>query len=121
MRKPLSHISPNDTAMTNLLGIGGRSPAALREAIASTRYEEKRGRPNFKLDGLMAIARGICGHRERPDMTGMLHGLEVLLGAVESEAGLDALGRKLDRKSTRLNSSHVETSYAVFCLKQRTT
>src|SRR5204862_4241167 len=24
----------------------------------------------------------------------------------------------LDRKSTRLNSSHVETSYAVFCLKK---
>src|SRR5690349_23808118 len=26
-----------------------------------------------------------------------------------------------DRKSTRLNSSHVETSYAVFCLKKKTT
>src|SRR5690349_23328697 len=25
-----------------------------------------------------------------------------------------------DRKSTRLNSSHVETSYAVFCLKKKT-
>src|SRR5438874_6278648 len=25
-----------------------------------------------------------------------------------------------DRKSTRLNSSHVEISYAVFCLKQKT-
>src|SRR5690606_40174981 len=25
-----------------------------------------------------------------------------------------------DRKSTRLNSSHVKTSYAVFCLKQKT-
>src|SRR5699024_12826893 len=25
-----------------------------------------------------------------------------------------------DRKSTRLNSSHVSNSYAVFCLKQRT-
>src|SRR5207249_11212910 len=25
----------------------------------------------------------------------------------------------LDRKSTRLNSSHVSTSYAVFCLKQK--
>src|SRR5204863_9538829 len=25
--------------------------------------------------------------------------------------------RNLDRKSTRLNSSHVEISYAVFCLK----
>src|SRR5699024_12609100 len=28
---------------------------------------------------------------------------------------------KLDRKSTRLNSSHVSTSYAVFCLKKKNT
>src|SRR5438874_4647162 len=27
--------------------------------------------------------------------------------------------RALDRKSTRLNSSHVEISYAVFCLKKK--
>src|SRR5438874_7467232 len=27
--------------------------------------------------------------------------------------------RGLDRKSTRLNSSHVESSYAVFCLKTK--
>src|SRR5438874_3201270 len=27
----------------------------------------------------------------------------------------------LDRKSTRLNSSHVEISYAVFCLKKKRT
>src|SRR5690349_22058671 len=27
----------------------------------------------------------------------------------------------LDRKSTRLNSSHVEISYAVFCLKKKKT
>src|SRR5690349_23749530 len=27
--------------------------------------------------------------------------------------------RLLDRKSTRLNSSHVEISYAVFCLKKK--
>ena len=26
-----------------------------------------------------------------------------------------------DRKSTRLNSSHIVTSYAVFCLKKKTT
>src|SRR5699024_11487523 len=31
-------------------------------------------------------------------------------------AGMDAL----DRKSTRLNSSHVSISYAVFCLKKKT-
>src|SRR6266496_5985168 len=29
-------------------------------------------------------------------------------------------GSHRDRKSTRLNSSHVETSYAVFCLKKKT-
>src|SRR5947209_10493641 len=27
---------------------------------------------------------------------------------------------KIDRKSTRLNSSHANTSYAVFCLKKKT-
>src|SRR6202041_377615 len=31
-----------------------------------------------------------------------------------------ALLHDLDRKSTRLNSSHVELSYAVFCLKKKT-
>src|SRR5690554_7006850 len=28
-------------------------------------------------------------------------------------------GKKVDRKSTRLNSSHVRISYAVFCLKKK--
>src|SRR5436309_10518158 len=31
------------------------------------------------------------------------------------------LGRGEDRKSTRLNSSHVKISYAVFCLKKKKT
>src|SRR2546430_12656357 len=30
-------------------------------------------------------------------------------------------GRRLDRKSTRLNSSHSQISYAVFCLQKKTT
>src|SRR3989475_3504963 len=30
-----------------------------------------------------------------------------------------AISRKLDRKSTRLNSSHSQISYAVFCLKKK--
>src|SRR5690606_42043612 len=34
------------------------------------------------------------------------------------EHGRDPLG--VDRKSTRLNSSHVKISYAVFCLKKKT-
>src|SRR5436309_8607137 len=33
--------------------------------------------------------------------------------------GIAGGGRPLDRKSTRLNSSHVKISYAVFCLKKK--
>src|SRR5258707_8557626 len=34
---------------------------------------------------------------------------------------LDAAGKDGDRKSTRLNSSHANISYAVFCLKKKKT
>src|SRR5690606_40055184 len=33
--------------------------------------------------------------------------------------GLQERPRRADRKSTRLNSSHVKISYAVFCLKKK--
>src|SRR2546430_7534641 len=37
------------------------------------------------------------------------------------EAGEDRAGHEVrDRKSTRLNSSHSQISYAVFCLKKKT-
>src|SRR5690349_22813627 len=36
-----------------------------------------------------------------------------------NESGLVGQKLKGDRKSTRLNSSHVEISYAVFCLKKK--
>src|SRR3712207_7290709 len=39
-------------------------------------------------------------------------------GAHEREA--DAVVQLVDRKSTRLNSSHANISYAVFCLKKKT-
>src|SRR5690606_41185755 len=68
--------------------------------------------------------------------------LPALGGLGEGEDGVDLLGRGavrdhpahhggpdhrvpgarvLDRKSTRLNSSHVKISYAVFCLKKKKT
>src|SRR5690606_39826007 len=51
---------------------------------------------------------------------------EYLVEALPAHAALQALidqclqlsDRILDRKSTRLNSSHVKISYAVFCLKK---
>src|SRR5690554_7378046 len=40
--------------------------------------------------------------------------------AVESlQEENQGLHRQIDRKSTRLNSSHVRISYAVFCLKKK--
>src|SRR5437868_9674481 len=41
--------------------------------------------------------------------------------SIQQALGLDATNdRDRDRKSTRLNSSHVSISYAVFCLKKKT-
>src|SRR3712207_7977740 len=40
--------------------------------------------------------------------------------AVFDNAGQDCCARsRIDRKSTRLNSSHANISYAVFCLKKK--
>src|SRR5690348_13722421 len=44
--------------------------------------------------------------------------LIALLGIVQSVVGLKFLN-PIDRKSTRLNSSHPSISYAVFCLKKK--
>src|SRR2546427_11353875 len=39
---------------------------------------------------------------------------------VRSKQEVDAVMKQADRKSTRLNSSHSQISYAVFCLKKKT-
>src|SRR5690606_39397025 len=43
----------------------------------------------------------------------------LLPGLIADWMGAPAWLRWLDRKSTRLNSSHVKISYAVFCLKKK--
>src|SRR2546430_17676541 len=45
--------------------------------------------------------------------------LEEVHAAEEQEQDRDVTGRGVDRKSTRLNSSHSQISYAVFCLKKK--
>src|SRR5690554_6537313 len=56
---------------------------------------------------------------------GLLSGLAVVELHLQTRAqhrlGLEQMQQPVeDRKSTRLNSSHVRTSYAVFCLKKKT-
>src|SRR2546422_6293625 len=49
-----------------------------------------------------------------------LHALQVGQG-LDRPLGIEHLAWPVDRKSTRLNSSHGYISYAVFCLKKKKT
>src|SRR3712207_8550693 len=55
------------------------------------------------------------GGGDRSPRAGRGRGRHVLLGP----PALVRRGRRQDRKSTRLNSSHANTPYAVFCLKKK--
>src|SRR5690349_24030763 len=69
-----------------------------------SRAEQPRARDAGAADGAAAGAGGGGG--------AAVHRARGRLGDVPA-------GRRGDRKSTRLNSSHVEISYAVFCLKKK--
>src|SRR5690606_40350091 len=68
------------------------------------RGRQRAGRPGHQVDG-----RGFA----RPAPPRVLGGLELRARHVARHRDAE------DRKSTRLNSSHVKISYAVFCLKKK--
>src|SRR5206468_11528509 len=55
-------------------------------------------------------------HAEFTEVAGLTEGATVRLAGVQIGRVTDV---HLDRKSTRLNSSHDQISYAVFCLKKK--
>src|SRR3712207_8817166 len=61
--------------------------------------------------------------RARPAARGHVGGAPARDGAAQERAAgperQDRGGQAQDRKSTRLNSSHANISYAVFCLKKK--
>src|SRR2546430_10148258 len=65
----------------------------------------------------------ICTRVGREEFTGLQHlggGLKVIPQKPDRQAAALHNGRPSgDRKSTRLNSSHSQISYAVFCLKKK--
>src|SRR5256885_5048894 len=70
-----------------------------------------RGKARAEIAGLPGVFRGVerhVNHHGRAD--------DVFARNATPEAGVE---RVLDRKSTRLNSSHLVISYAVFCLKKK--
>src|SRR3712207_7324721 len=67
-----------------------------------------------------APARAGLGHARRTPLLGWW-AASVRGGDAAGPVGLDEprTGQEVDRKSTRLNSSHANISYAVFCLKKK--
>src|SRR2546430_13160146 len=94
----------NDTAPTEI------SPLSLPDALPIARARSG-ARP----------AERSRGRADRDDSDGIRGGQRgPLAGARDSLAARVPARGPRDRKSTRLNSSHSQISYAVFCLKKKT-
>src|SRR3712207_6989512 len=92
-RPPISTLFPYTTLF--------RSRGAPAGAVEVQRVDHEAGVP------VAAVFDHAHGLRDRPH------------GRIALEFEGDANAERLDRKSTRLNSSHANISYAVFCLKKK--
>src|SRR5690606_41755451 len=72
----------------------------------------------LSLHDALPISEDIIGPAQKPAIAVFIHRNHV---AGEKPFTLEARLGERDRKSTRLNSSHVKISYAVFCLKKKRT
>src|SRR5437773_12165924 len=97
----LTHSSSHDTATTAIYTL------SLHDALPICHHGGRRLRRHRLLDRQLPGGR-LPQDPERQGRGGA-HGL------------LRRAHRRRDRKSTRLNSSHITISYAVFCLKKKKT
>src|SRR3712207_7240519 len=93
--------------------VGARAPATLED----DRGHEARARPACERPA-SAPASVLESRRTYASDQGGQAGAR---RAVRELADRHRLDGRADRKSTRLNSSHANISYAVFCLKKKTT
>src|SRR5690606_6471379 len=116
----ISGVKLMERVLPNCWEDAGNPPARRRASIG----------PGLKLQGLQHPAGGplaggrilsgdqvaVANHVGREALPHLPQGSQLAQRAFQQE------GHRLlqDRKSTRLNSSHVKISYAVFCLKKKT-
>src|SRR2546430_4952920 len=77
----------------------------------------------FRSDRVPGDLRADAAARSRLDVVGVVPGEVGVPPPLEHRQALErleSLPMFQDRKSTRLNSSHSQISYAVFCLKKKT-
>src|SRR5690349_21868179 len=78
--------------------------------------------PRSTLFPYTTLFRSLVLHLTPRPLDGFILGGELVVGTARQCQGQGHDERdSRDRKSTRLNSSHVEISYAVFCLKKKKT
>src|SRR2546430_6154065 len=94
----------NDTATTEIYTL------SLHDALPISRPGQE-GVGTGTVDGLAHSRQRVAGEDDDGDRRRAIVRLE-------APAHLQAVEYGQDRKSTRLNSSHSQTSYAVFCLKK---
>src|SRR5690606_33143660 len=78
--------------------------------------------PVYQADGLLQIKENSKPMPGLESLTGFLDNDTPVMAEIELLKSRMILGKvieNLDRKSTRLNSSHVKISYAVLCLKKK--
>src|SRR3712207_7089908 len=92
-RPPRSTLFPYTTLFRSCGGCPRRRASRGRSGRSSIALEFRRLLRRERFEGAAEV---VCGHA-------------------------DGLRLRLDRKSTRLNSSHANISYAVFCLKKKKT
>src|SRR3712207_8220909 len=72
---------------------------------------------------ILAVTQAVCEYRKKEGIDGPLFlGMDThALSEPAQRSALEVLAAHgvQDRKSTRLNSSHANISYAVFCLKKK--
>src|SRR3712207_8501346 len=73
------------------------------------------------LDGVVELELVVGGNAFGDDHHELDAGLRGLERRLRRERRRHEDHRRVDRKSTRLNSSHANISYAVFCLKKKKT
>src|SRR5690606_39548921 len=79
-----------------------------------------RSSPLVDAGGRSVLLRATVANPDARLRPGMFARVQLLFGTDQVLAVPEAALAPSDRKSTRLNPSHVKSSYAVFCLKKKT-
>src|SRR2546430_2196693 len=105
-------------------GRGRGAGARRRRGAATTRASDRAGAAVLPPpDGGARRVRAhlLCDHRHRRTCRGTVPTVLPDRHRTPQPPALRAVSPRQDRKSTRLNSSHSQISYAVFCLKKKKT